>query len=186
MPVRKLFRLLPLWDVPFKWTSPRHRPLSSLTPMRSAFNGTGRFVGISESSGGKRKGLWPGHYIRSTPLCTPCFPADSNALSLSCAWIFATPWTVARQASLSMGFFRRGPWSELPFPPLAALHYPRMEPAFPVSLALQADSLPIGTLGRHFQAREETLTTHFLKHCKRVKQLNQLPQNLLLTWQNIN
>ena len=30
----------------------------------------------------------------------------------------ATPWTVARQAPLSMGFFRQEYWSGLPFPPL--------------------------------------------------------------------
>ena len=29
----------------------------------------------------------------------------------------ATPWTVARQAPLSMGFSRREYWSGLPFPP---------------------------------------------------------------------
>ena len=28
----------------------------------------------------------------------------------------ATPWTVARQAPLSMGFSRQEYWSELPFP----------------------------------------------------------------------
>ena len=31
-------------------------------------------------------------------------------------WLFVTPWTVARQASLSMGFSRQKYWSGLPFP----------------------------------------------------------------------
>ena len=31
-----------------------------------------------------------------------------------CGWLFATPWTVARQAPLSMGFFRQEYWSGLP------------------------------------------------------------------------
>ena len=35
--------------------------------------------------------------------------------SLSCVRLFATPWTVARQAPLSMGFFRQEYWSGLPF-----------------------------------------------------------------------
>ena len=35
--------------------------------------------------------------------------------SLSCVQLFATPWTVACQAPLSMGFSRQGYWSELPF-----------------------------------------------------------------------
>ena len=36
---------------------------------------------------------------------------------LSRVQLFATPWTVARQASLSMGFPRQEYWSGLPFPP---------------------------------------------------------------------
>ena len=37
--------------------------------------------------------------------------------SLSCVWLFATPWTVACQAALSMGFSRQEYWSGLPFFP---------------------------------------------------------------------
>ena len=36
--------------------------------------------------------------------------------SLSCVWLFATPWTVAHQAPPSMGFSRQEYWSGLPFP----------------------------------------------------------------------
>ena len=35
--------------------------------------------------------------------------------SLSCVQLFATPWTVAHHASLSMGFSRQEYWSGLPF-----------------------------------------------------------------------
>ena len=38
--------------------------------------------------------------------------------SLSCVWLFVTPWTVAYQASPSMGFPRQEYWSELPLPSL--------------------------------------------------------------------
>ena len=40
-----------------------------------------------------------------------------------CPWLlshvrlFVTPWAIACQAPLSMGFFRQGSWSGLPFPP---------------------------------------------------------------------
>ena len=37
---------------------------------------------------------------------------------LSCVQFFGTPWTVARQAPLSMRFSRQENWSGLPFPPL--------------------------------------------------------------------
>ena len=36
--------------------------------------------------------------------------------SLSCGPLFATPWAVARQASMSMGFSRQESWNGLPFP----------------------------------------------------------------------
>ena len=37
-------------------------------------------------------------------------------LSLSLVWLFVTPWTVARQAPLSMEFSRKEYWTRLPFP----------------------------------------------------------------------
>ena len=49
-----------------------------------------------------------------------------------------TPWTVARQASLSMEFSRQEYWSGLPFLPPGGLPNPGTEPG---SLALPADSL---------------------------------------------
>ena len=50
--------------------------------------------------------------------------------------LFATPWTVARQALLSMGFPRQEHWSGLPFPSPGDLSHPRIEPASLASLAL--------------------------------------------------
>ena len=51
--------------------------------------------------------------------------------SLSCVWLFATPWTVAYQASLSMGFSRQGYWTGLPFPSLGDLPDPVIEHGSP-------------------------------------------------------
>ena len=51
----------------------------------------------------------------------------------------ATPWTVACQAPLSVGFSRQEYWSGLPFPSAGDLPDPGIEPRSP---ALQADSLP--------------------------------------------
>ena len=53
--------------------------------------------------------------------------------------LFATPWTVAYQASPSMGFSRQGYWSGLPFPSPGDLPDPGIESGSP---ALQADALP--------------------------------------------
>ena len=44
---------------------------------------------------------------------------------------FATPWAVACQAPLSMGFPRQGPWSGLPFPSPGDLPDPSIKPASP-------------------------------------------------------
>ena len=45
--------------------------------------------------------------------------------SLSRIRLFATPWTVAHQASPSVGFSRQEYWSGLPFSSLGALPWPR-------------------------------------------------------------
>ena len=65
-------------------------------------------------------------------------------------WLFATPWTVDYQASLSMGFSRQEYWSGLPFPPPGDLPNTGNDPASPVPPALahwQADSLPLSHQG---------------------------------------
>ena len=49
----------------------------------------------------------------------------------------ATPWAVARQAPLSMGFSRQDYWNGLPFPSPGNLPDPGIEPRSP---AVQADS----------------------------------------------
>ena len=53
--------------------------------------------------------------------------------------LFATPWTVAYQAPLSMGFSRQEYWSGLPFPFPGDLPNPGIKPRPP---ELQADALP--------------------------------------------
>ena len=55
---------------------------------------------------------------------------------LSRVWLFVTPWTVAHQASLSMGFSRQEYWRGLPCPPLEDLPNPGIEPRFLRSPAL--------------------------------------------------
>ena len=66
--------------------------------------------------------------------------------SLGHVRLFVTPWTVARQASLSVGFSRQGYWSGLPFPSPGDLPDPGVEPGSP---ALQAEALPLSHQGSH-------------------------------------
>jgi len=58
--------------------------------------------------------------------------------SLSRVQLFETPWTVAGQAPLSMGFSRQEYWSGLPFPSPGDLPNPGIKPWSP---AWQADAL---------------------------------------------
>ena len=58
--------------------------------------------------------------------------------SLSCVQLFVTPWTVAYQAPLSMGFSRQEYWNGLPFLSPGDLPDPEIKPGSP---ALQADAL---------------------------------------------
>jgi len=66
-------------------------------------------------------------------------PLGSEVKSLSRVQLFVTPWTVAYQASLSMGFSRHEYWSGLPLPSPGDLPDPGIEPGSPT---LQADALP--------------------------------------------
>ena len=68
----------------------------------------------------------------------------------SCVWLFSTPWTLAHQAPLSMGFSRRQYWSGLPCPS------PRDLPdsgAEPMSPALQVDSSSANPCGKPAHVR---------------------------------
>ena len=49
--------------------------------------------------------------------------------SLSHVRLIVTPWTVACQTPLSMGFFRQEKWSGLPFPPPGDLPDSGIKPA---------------------------------------------------------
>ena len=56
---------------------------------------------------------------------------EAKGKLLSRSRLFATPWTVAYQASQSMGFSRQEYWSGLPFPSPRDLPDPGIEPETP-------------------------------------------------------
>ena len=63
--------------------------------------------------------------------------------------LFLTPWTVAHQAPLFMGFPRQEYWKGLPFPPPGGLPNPGIKPASLVSPALAGrffTTVPQGSL----------------------------------------
>ena len=58
-----------------------------------------------------------------------------------------TPWTIARQAPLSMGFSRQEYWSGWPCPPPGDLPNPGFEPGLLGLLHWQQSSLPLAPPG---------------------------------------
>ena len=65
--------------------------------------------------------------------------SESEVKSLSRVRLFGTPWTVAHQATPSMGFSRQEYWSGMPFPSPGDLPDPGIDPGSP---SLWADALP--------------------------------------------
>ena len=61
---------------------------------------------------------------------------NRSACLLSCVRLFATPWTAAHQAPLSMGFSRQEYWGGLPFLSPGGLPDPGIEPGSPAAPAL--------------------------------------------------
>ena len=75
--------------------------------------------------------------------------------SLSHVQLFATPWTLARQASLSMGLSRQECYSGLPFPSPGDLPEPGIKRGSP---ALQADSLLLEPAGKPWLLCSRSIT----------------------------
>ena len=86
--------------------------------------------------------LWTISFIKGSPLSCgssnhPCLklgimPSVVGVLeSLNCIWRFASPWTAALQAPLSMGFSRQEYWSGLPFPSPGGFPHPGIQPKSP-------------------------------------------------------
>ena len=95
--------------------------------------------------------VWKESCLKSTLHLFPelLLRSVSSSTTLSRVQLFVTPWTVACQAPLSMGFSRQEYWSGLPFPPPGDLPDPGTEPRSPV---VQADSLPLRRMWHYFQA----------------------------------
>ena len=100
--------------------------------------------------------LWTNHSTTSLIkwkwcLCIPYHITDVRISVPLCVlshfshfWLFGTPWIVAHQDPLSMGFSRQEYWRGLPLPSPGDLLHPGTEPA---SLAWQANSLTLGHWG---------------------------------------
>ena len=73
----------------------------------------------------------------------------------------ATPWNLACQAPLSMGFSRQKYWNGLPCPPPGDFSDPGIEPESHVALALHMVSLPLSYQGSRI-IKEQVSVSSFL------------------------
>ena len=115
-PAKWTMNCMHVWKNEWMKMSP-NKPLSSVMKDRS--------------SAGPMHSYWT-HASCQSPWFSPWLAIKHLLMwkSLSHVQLFATPWTVAREAPLSMGFFRQEYWSGLPCPPPGDLPNPGIEPAF--------------------------------------------------------
>ena len=78
-----------------------------------------------------------------------------GCLVIKSCLILLTPWIVACQTSLSMGFTSQEYWSRLPCPPPGDLPNPGIEPRSPT---LQADGLPSEPPGKPMNIGDDSLS----------------------------
>ena len=93
------------------------------------------------------KSVWSGKHGSSWSIFSPAVGWEAvvgSIHSLSHVQLFVTPWTVADQAPLSMGFSRQEYWSGLSFPSPGDLPNPGIEPRSPTLLADALLSEPSG------------------------------------------
>ena len=103
--------------------------------------------------------------------------------------LFATLWTVACQAPLSMGLSRQEYWSGSPCPPPGGLPNLGIKPTSLKSPALQADSLLLSHRGSPMQPSKGRKSWHVLQHEWNLRILGKISQSqrdkycmLPLTW----
>ena len=96
-------------------------------------------------------------------------------VALSHVLLFATPWTVACQDPLSMGFSRQEYWSGLPFPPPGSLPDPGIKSAYPAPPALASKFFTTEPPGRRGPSHPSSQSLVFFLQMKNVRQISRVP-----------
>ena len=131
-----------VWFFVTSWTVVRQAPLSMGFSRQEYWSG----LPFPPAGNLPNPGIKPA--FRFHALARGFFTSESPYLccisSLSCVWLFATPWTVARQAPLSTGILQARILGWVAMPSSRGLPNPGIKPRQP---ALQADSLPLSHWG---------------------------------------
>ena len=115
------------------WKRPKGRQRSEKSFVGGKGQGTVQRCPIGWRWSGRRDKAEGEHSVWLVRGCTFGF---LGVFVCTCVQLFATPWTVARQAPLSVGFSSQEYWSGLLFPPPGDLPDPGIEPVSLVSPAL--------------------------------------------------
>ena len=127
------------------------------------------------SRGETRVQLWGGSQLplkACTEQCPWLLCRTKVCWKLSRIWLFATPWTGARQPLLCLELYRHENWSGLPFPSPRDLPDPGIALRFP---ALQADSLPYACEKSHQEtpSKRKTLASFIPEKLSSVSSVTQ-------------
>ena len=98
-----------------------------------------RFQASTGDLGTYSQQIWGNYYVCACVcvcVCVCVCGVHVHICMLSQVQLFVTPWTIVRQAPLSMGFPRQEYWKGLPFPPPGELPNPGIKPASLMSPAL--------------------------------------------------
>ena len=107
-----------------------------------------------------------------------CVCVCARVLVIQLCPTLVTPWTVAHQDPLSLGFHRQAYWSGVSFPSPGDLPDSRSEPRSP---ALQADSLPSEPPGKPSGKMRQDLKTTLGVLCVQRGQGNEPPNYFRIT-----
>ena len=107
--------------------------------------------------------------------------SEKVKVSVTCVWLFTTPWVVANQDPRSVEFSRQEYGIGLPFPTPGDLPNPGIEPRSP---ALQADSLPTEPPGKltHLQIASQIQNKSNLPDPEQIKSSRSLSPQEPSSW----
>ena len=101
--------------------------------------------------------------VSLAPVCFSHFKGLADGLVAKSCLTLVTPWTVACQAPLSMGFPRQDYWNGLPFPSPGDLPDPNLLHCRQILYQLRLREAPQGACGENKQADSPCVSLLFVR-----------------------
>ena len=128
--------------------------------------------------------------VESSTLCTQVYTQwyMKVCVCVSCfspVWFLVTPWTVAHQPPLSMGFSGQEYWNGLPFPSPRDLPDPGVEPAFLTSPALAGEFFTTCATWGGLRKSDTYQYIVYTDHCSKSPNFNSYLYTLIPTLRKV-